>query len=193
MATGSPAWSPDSRKVVFDSRTKTPDGQIRADVYIVDIVERTPRKLITNTPGAFNPSWSHDGKWIYFVGGSNDAAGERIYRVSPEGGKSEVLTNARGYWPLESPDGQTLYFAENSGTSFTLHTASLIPTGTESSVDGVPQLSFLMNWDVVQVSKASVRLRNGADELDAPRVPSSRQGCGPTRIDSAIVDGSDSR
>ena len=150
MATGSPAWSPDSRKVVFDSRIKTPEGQIRADVYIVDIVERTPRKLSTDTPGAFNPSWSHDGKWIYFVGGSNDAAGERIYRVSPEGGKSEVLTNARGYWPLESPDGQTLYFAENSGTSFTLHTASLNPTGTESHVDGVPPLSFVANWDIVQ-------------------------------------------
>jgi Tol biopolymer transport system component/DNA-binding winged helix-turn-helix (wHTH) protein len=150
LATGSPAWSPDSRKVAFDSRSKTPDGLIRADVFIVDIVEKTPRKLITNTPGAFNPSWSHDGKWIYFVGGSDDAAGERIYRVSPEGGKSEVLTSARGYWPLESPDGQTLYFAQNSATSFTLHMASLNPTGTESRVEGVPPLSFLANWDIVQ-------------------------------------------
>lgn len=150
LATGSPAWSPDSRKVAFDSRIKTPDGQIRADVYIVDIVQRTPRKLSTDTPGASIPSWSHDGKWIYFMGGGNDAAGERIYRVSPEGGKSEVLTNARGYSPLESPDGQTLYFAENSGTNYTLHTASLNPTGTESRVDGVPPLSFLMNWDIVQ-------------------------------------------
>jgi Tol biopolymer transport system component/DNA-binding winged helix-turn-helix (wHTH) protein len=149
LATGSPAWSPDSRKVAFDSRIKTPEGQIRADVYIVDIDERTPRKLNTDTPGAFAPNWSHDGKWIYFVGGSDDAAGERIYRVSPEGGKSEVLTNSRGYGPLESPDGQTLYFAENSGTSFTLHMASLNPTGTETRVDGVP-LSFLANWDIVQ-------------------------------------------
>jgi Tol biopolymer transport system component len=150
LATGSPSWSPDSRKVAFDSRSKTPDGQIRADVYVVDIVERTPRKLSIDTPGAFNPSWSHHGKWIYFVGESEDAAGGRIYRVSPEGGKSEVLTNARGYWPLESSDGQTLYFAENSGTNYTLHTASLNPTGTESRVDGVPLLSFLVNWDVVQ-------------------------------------------
>jgi Tol biopolymer transport system component/DNA-binding winged helix-turn-helix (wHTH) protein len=150
LATGSPSWSPDSRKVAFDSRSKTPDGQIRADVYVVDIFERTPRKLSTDTPGAFNPSWSHDGKWIYVAGGSNDATGERIYRVSPEGGKSEVLTNARGYWPLESSDGQTLYFAENSGTDYTLHTASLNPTGTESRVSGVPPLGFLANWDIVQ-------------------------------------------
>ena len=50
---------------------------------------------------------------------------------------------------LESPDGQTLYFAENSGTSFTLHMASLNPTGTETRVDGLPTLSFVANWDVV--------------------------------------------
>jgi len=149
LTAGSPAWSPDSRKVAFDSRVKTPDGQIRADVYIVDLADRKPWKLSTHTPGAFSPSWSHDGKWIYFVGGNDDATGERIYRVPPQGGKSEVLTTARGYWPRESLDGQTLYFAENSGTSFTLHRASLNPTGTESQVDGLPTLSFVANWDIV--------------------------------------------
>jgi Tol biopolymer transport system component/DNA-binding winged helix-turn-helix (wHTH) protein len=148
LATGSPSWSQDGRKIAFDFRAKTPEGQSRADVYVVDIFEKVPRKLITDTPGAFNPSWSHDGKWIYFAGGSDDSAGERIYRVRPQGGKSELLTAARGYWPLESLDGQTLYFAENSGTSFTLHMASLDPTGTESGVEGMPTLSFLMNWEI---------------------------------------------
>jgi Tol biopolymer transport system component/DNA-binding winged helix-turn-helix (wHTH) protein len=149
LATGSPTWSPDSRKIAFDSRAKTPQGQIRPDLFIVDIDERAPRKLDTGTPGAFNPNWSHDGKWIYFVGGSDDAMGERIYRVPPEGGKPEVLTTSRGYWPQESLDGQTLYFAANSGTSFTLHKASLKPTGTESPVNDMPTLSFLANWEIV--------------------------------------------
>jgi len=148
LATGSPTWSPDSRKIVFDFRAKNPEGEIHADVYVVEISERVPRKLITNTPGAFNPYWSHDGKWIYFVGGGNDSPGERIYRVSPEGGKSEVLTTDRGIWPRVSSDGQTLYFAENSGTHFTLHMASLNPTGTESPVEGIPTLSFLVNWEI---------------------------------------------
>src|SRR5215472_4706330 len=146
--TGSPTWSPDSRKIAFDFRAKTPEGQIRADVYVVDIYERVPRKLITNTPGAFMPSWSHDSKWIYFVGGSNDSAGERIYRVSPQGGKPELLTRDRGIWPRVSRDGRTLYFAENSGTHFTLHMASLNPTGTESPVDNMPTLSFWVNWEI---------------------------------------------
>src|SRR5262249_55360375 len=148
LVTGSPTWSPDGRNIAFDFRAKTSEGQIRADVYVIDIFEKVPRKLITDTPGAFNPSWSHDGQWIYFAGGNDDAAGERIYRVRPQGGKSEVLTAARGYWPLESPDGQTVYFAENSGTSFTLHMASLNPTGTESPVEDMPTLSFLMNWEI---------------------------------------------
>ena len=34
-----------------------------------------------------------------------------------------------------------------------------------------------------------MQLRNGADGLDAPRAPASRQGCGPPRIDWAIVAG----
>jgi Tol biopolymer transport system component len=149
LAAGSPYWSPDSTKIAFDSWTKMREGQIRADVHVVDIFERAPRKLITDTPGAFNPSWSHDGKWIYFVGGSDDTAGERIYRVPPQGGKSEALSVARGYWPRESLDGQTLYFAENSGTSYTLHMASLNPTGTESRVEGMPVLAFVFSWDIV--------------------------------------------
>ena len=148
LTAGSPTWSPDSAKVAFDFRAKAPDGQIRTDVFIVDIFEKVPKKLITNTPGAFDPNWSHDGRWIYFVGGSDDVAGERTYRVPPQGGKSELLTTDRGSWPRVSPDGQTLYFAENSGTYFTLHMASLNPTGTESPVDGMPALSFLANWEI---------------------------------------------
>ena len=147
--TGTPNWSPDSTRIVFDSHTRMPDGQIRVNVYVVNVFERVPRELTTGTPGAFTPSWSHDGKWIYFAGGNDDTAGERIYRVPPQGAEAEVLTTARGYWPLESADGQAIYFAENSGTRFTLHVASLNPTGTESQVEDMPVMSFLANWDIV--------------------------------------------
>ena len=60
-----------------------------------------------------------------------------------------MLTRAGGAFPLESFDGQTLYFAENSGGIFTLHMASLNPTGTESQVEGMPVMSFVANWDIV--------------------------------------------
>jgi Tol biopolymer transport system component/DNA-binding winged helix-turn-helix (wHTH) protein len=149
FVTGSPSWSPDSTKIVFDSRTEIHPGQHHADLYIVDIAERAPRKLNTSTDQASVPFWSHDGKWIYFMGGGDDVAGERIYRVAPEGGRAQVLTSGRGYRPQESFDGQWVYFV-HGGSNMTLQMASLNPTGTESRVEGMPPLSLGANWTLVR-------------------------------------------
>jgi len=149
-STGSPAWSPDSQKIVFDSRTPTKDGKPHADLYVIDVTERVPRKLETGTDEASVPSWSHDGKWIYFIGGG-DASGARIYRVPPAGGLATGLSSSRGYSPKESFDGRSVYFASSAtGSSTSLMVASLNPIGTESRVEGMPALSFVANWTVVR-------------------------------------------
>jgi serine/threonine protein kinase len=149
VVTGCPYWSPDSSKVVFDSRTAVNADHNHADLYIVDIAERVPRKLITGTGEASQPSWSRDGKWIYFVGGAS-ASGDKIYRIPPEGGHATVLSSDRGSYPLESFDAQTVYYAAVGGSGMTLQTASLNPTGTESRVEGMPPLSFSLNWTIVR-------------------------------------------
>jgi Tol biopolymer transport system component len=151
LVTGTPSWSPDSSKIVFDSRTTAREGQYHADLYIVDITERVPRKLIAGGGEASVPNWSHDGKWIYFMGGGDDVGGERICRVPPGGGRPQVLTSARGYGPEESFDGQSVYFAAlNGGSNVALEVASLSPTGTESRVPSMPPLSSIYNWTVVR-------------------------------------------
>jgi Tol biopolymer transport system component/DNA-binding winged helix-turn-helix (wHTH) protein len=152
LVTGTPSWSPDSSKIVFDSRTTVREGEYHADLYIVDIAEQVPRKLIVGSGQASVPSWSHDGKWIYFMGGGDDVGGERIYRVPPSGGRPQVVTSARGYGPQESFDGQSVYFVASHGGGFdaTLEVASLKPTGTEWKVAAMPLLSSIANWTVVR-------------------------------------------
>jgi Tol biopolymer transport system component/DNA-binding winged helix-turn-helix (wHTH) protein len=92
---GSPRWSPDGQRLVFDSRQSG-----RPEVYIVDISERLPRKLSTNFSDMEAPTWSHDGKWLYFV-----APGDRIFRCPTSGGDAEALSVESGSFPSEAYDG----------------------------------------------------------------------------------------
>ena len=61
-AQGSPWWSPDGRRIAFDSFAE--DGH--SHIWIIDAEGGTPHQL-TNDPGDQNvPTWSRDGRWIYF-------------------------------------------------------------------------------------------------------------------------------
>jgi hypothetical protein len=56
------------------------------------------------------PSWSRDGKWIYFT---SDRTGRwEIWRTAAQGGPAEQITTAGGYVALESRDGKTLYYTK---------------------------------------------------------------------------------
>jgi Tol biopolymer transport system component len=147
QGSGSPSWSPDGTKIAFDFRGPVKDGgSPHADVYLLDLAERVPRKLDVGAGEASVPTWSHDGKWIYFIGGGT---GERIYRVPSQGGQPVAISSSRGYLPKESLDGRYVYFASGSSPA-TLLMASLNPIGTESRVEGIPALSFAANWTLTR-------------------------------------------
>jgi Tol biopolymer transport system component len=102
-------WSPDSQKIAFNSRHSG-----HSEVYVVDISERMPRKLVTNLSAMMTPSWSHDGQWIYSASDGPDSAGPfgpaKIYRCPANGGNAVALSTGEGLFPLESSDGETVYF-----------------------------------------------------------------------------------
>jgi len=149
QSSGSPDWSPDGKKIAFDSRVPVKDGSPHADVYILDLVERVPRKLNSGNGEASVPSWSNDGKWIYFAAGGGEG-GDRIYRVPSDGGQAIAISVSHGYAPKESLDGRYVYFASSASSPTTLLIASLKPIGTESRVEGVPALSFAGNWTLAR-------------------------------------------
>ena len=137
---GTPRWSPDDRKLVFDS-WHTGNGE----VYVVDIAELIPRKLLTNISGMFQPSWSHDGKWIYFLAGS--IAAPRIFRSASNGGTASMLSSEPAFSVHESFDGETLYFVDG-WTDTRLYKVSANRISPASPVKGMPLLKDAALWTV---------------------------------------------
>jgi Tol biopolymer transport system component len=91
---GSPRWSPDNRSVAFDG-----GHEGRIDIFVVSAEGGRMRQLTRGT----KPSFSWDGKWIYFAGQG------RIWKIPVEGGQPQALTD-QGVEAFESRDGRWLYY-----------------------------------------------------------------------------------
>jgi hypothetical protein len=108
---------------------------------MVEATGGKPRLLDTRPGRSFGPSFSHDGKWIYF---SNTRTGrEEAFRIRVEGGPAAQLTYLGCGLPLESVDGGTIYcpkfsFANNA-------TPSVMSELDEVPVAGGPQRPLPIN------------------------------------------------
>jgi Tol biopolymer transport system component len=86
----------------------------RWDIWTIDVDGGVARRL-TRAPGDENvPSWSRDGRWVYF--GARGDGRDGIWRVSPDGEVEERVVELVGGSlgvGQESADGRTLFFAPN--------------------------------------------------------------------------------
>jgi Tol biopolymer transport system component len=104
---GRARWSPDGRTLAFEFHPNE-----RGEIYLVDVPGGTPR-LKPTIPGADNlsPSWSHDGKWLYFASKRGNEPFQ-AWKILADGGAPIQLTTNGGISPVESPDGRFLYFSK---------------------------------------------------------------------------------
>jgi Tol biopolymer transport system component len=104
---GAARWSPDGRYIAFEFRPKD-----HSEVYLLELGGGAP-KLLPTLPGFDNggPSWSRDGKWVYFY---SDRGGEpfQLWKVPTSGGSPVQVTKKGGVFGIESEDGQFLYYAK---------------------------------------------------------------------------------
>jgi hypothetical protein len=61
------------------------------------------------------PSWSHDGKWIYYCGSGD--SGPQIWKKAASGGAAIQITKNGGCNQMESPDGRYLYYLNKSNSA----------------------------------------------------------------------------
>ena len=101
---GTPRWSNDGRSVVFDYRPNE-----HSEIYRIELSGGPPR-FVPTIPGADNivPSWSRDGKWIYFSSNRGNEPNQ-IWKVPDGGGSPIQLTSTGGTLPVEGADGFIYY------------------------------------------------------------------------------------
>ena len=104
---GRARWSPNGRYMAFEFHPKE-----RSEIYIVEVPGGVPR-LLPTIAGADNlsPSWSRDGKWLYFAS-KRDNEPFQLWKVPIQGGPSIKLTKRGGISGVESSDGRFLYYSK---------------------------------------------------------------------------------
>ena len=109
---GTARWSSDGRFIAFDSYDAT--GQ--SDIYVIESSGGQPRRITFDQSNQNHPSFSYDGRWIYFT--SNHTGRSEVWRAPIAGGEPERLTTDGGLAPLESGDGKTLVYLKETGELF---------------------------------------------------------------------------
>lgn len=114
---GSARWSPDGTRIAFDLR----DERGRA-IFVMDAAGGGARQWTPWREGS-RPSWSRDGRWIYYSDRGPDKNFD-LWKISAAApGDAERLTTGGGSDPLDSPDGKTIYYAKGQGGLWSLPAA----------------------------------------------------------------------
>jgi len=141
---GHPRWSPDSQKIAFEMTA--PGG--RVGVYTADISDRVPHKLKTSARESNRPFWSHDGKWIYFLG--YEGVGHQLYRCPSGGGAASFLAKpANTVTAIESSDGKVLYYPWRLDDADVMMLALDRPGAAPQEVPGLPKVFSEAQWTLV--------------------------------------------
>ncbi len=94
-----PVWSPDGSRLAFAVRFGADD-----EIYLVDPEGGRPQHLVRGQ----GPTWSRDGRWIYF--GSTRGGTQQVWKILVSGDAPVQVTKAGGEWALESADGRFIYY-----------------------------------------------------------------------------------
>ncbi len=130
------SWAPDGRSFVFATKPE--------EIYLTYryILEDEGIELLASD--AVVPVHSRDGSWIYFA--SLRSGDWRIWKIPAEGGEVKQVTHTNSFAPMESVDGQTLYYCKRGIAGIWEKTAKV----DEEIVIEDLEIFDTQNWLVVE-------------------------------------------
>jgi len=154
------SWSPDGDRLAFVG-----DNNQQSDIYIYDLKNKVMTNLTSDIFSDSDPSWSRDGKKIYFVSDRGDYVNKsdipknfkmwnydfnqaHIFSIDVATGIIEQLTHQQigeDSYPVAAPDGKHLYYvSDKTGISniyyMDLDSDKSVPM--TNSISGIYQMSI---------------------------------------------------
>ena len=139
----SPSWSPDGRRIAFESTIRG-----NTDVYVMDVEGGEPQRLTFDPSIQRLPSWSGDGRTIYFC--SNETGRGEIWKLTADGGPAVQITRDSGDEPIESLDGKHVYCLFFDRTTRFFHLKRVSVRGGEETILMGDRRVGKFNWAVTE-------------------------------------------
>lgn len=105
---GAPRWSPDGGRLAYDARRAG-----ASNIAMIDLKFGDHHVLTQGESVDVRPSWSLDGRSIYFA--SNRTVARQIWKIPAAGGEPTRITRGGGFAPVESPDGRAVFYIKSPG------------------------------------------------------------------------------
>jgi Tol biopolymer transport system component len=106
------AWSPDGERIVYHTFG---NGD---PMFVADRTGANARRIFGDQPGLHNhfPTWSPDGRWIYFSHGTPATEEMDLWRIDPDGRHPERLTQINTDVAYPTPVGnRTVFYVARDG------------------------------------------------------------------------------
>ncbi len=134
--------SPRGDEAVFSLSTS--DSLDDNDIWVFNLATRQSRKLTSMAGLQHEPTWSTDGKWIYFLSGQG-GQNHDIWRVDVANGSAEQLTvNAAYHFDLAPRADGAVAYSGNSTGNYDLWLRQ--PDGKTQQLTNDPELEARPCW-----------------------------------------------